>query len=209
VGRAGRRGLRPFKRLPPPDAPGWPGRISRSFHRTLAGWVAAGASAAAEDLVLWGADPKEAKRLAKQLVTEEKAQRILETGSLEVFSGEVPKLLLETVLLRATIAVQGETDAPVTTDLHRLIRLPGSLHGGTGFRVTPIPRERLEAFDPFRDAVAFVGNGSTEVVLTERIDHPFPERLTGAPGEVRSLPDAQAIFLVLRGEATLPSSPAR
>ncbi|MCI4367328.1 MAG: DNA primase small subunit PriS, partial [Thermoplasmata archaeon] len=146
-GRPRRRGLKPFKRLPPVDAPGWAGRISRSFHRTLQRWVAGGAESAAEDLVRWGVDPREAKRLARQLVTDGTAE-----------------------LKRATIEVQGETDAPVTTDLHRLIRLPGSLHGGTGFRVRPIPREGLDRFDPFRDAVAYLGKGTSEVELTEAVD---------------------------------------
>ena len=45
-------------------------------------------------------------------------------------------------------------DEPVTTDVNRLIRFPGTLHGGTGFRVTRIPRDELAEFDPFVDAVA-------------------------------------------------------
>src|SRR5690606_15573295 len=59
---------------------------------------------------------------------------------------------------------KGETDEPVTTDVKRLIRFPLSLHGGTGFRVTPLTISGLAAFDPLRDAVVF-GDRPVEVCL--------------------------------------------
>jgi DNA primase small subunit len=155
------------------------------------------------ELLAAGATPAEAKSLASLLITKGRGKLILANGSLEAFPGRVPGVLLDVVLRRATIVVQGETDAPVTTDVHRLIRLPGSLHGGTGFRVTVLAREKLDAFDPLRDALPYVGNGRTEVVLQEPVAHPFPDRVEGLPGEVRELPDAVALFLMLRGEATL------
>lgn len=46
-----------------------------------------------------------------------------------------------------------EIDEPVTTDLHRLIRFPGSLHGKTGLAVTKIPISMLETFNPLDDAI--------------------------------------------------------
>jgi DNA primase small subunit len=44
-------------------------------------------------------------------------------------------------------------DEPVTTDTNRLIRLPGSLHGGSGLAVRRIAREDLEGFDPLIEAI--------------------------------------------------------
>ena len=46
-------------------------------------------------------------------------------------------------------------DEPVTGDVHRLIRLPGSLHGGSGLRVTTMTSKELEDFDPMTKAIAF------------------------------------------------------
>ena len=46
-----------------------------------------------------------------------------------------------------------EIDEPVTTDLHRLIRFPGSLHGKTGLAVTKIPINMLDSFDPLIEAI--------------------------------------------------------
>lgn len=44
-------------------------------------------------------------------------------------------------------------DEPVTTDTHRLIRLPGSLHGGSGLQVTHIKPGELAEFDPLVDPI--------------------------------------------------------
>jgi DNA primase small subunit len=41
----------------------------------------------------------------------------------------------------------------VTCDVKRLIRLPFSLHGKTGFKVTPISLEKMQDFNPLRDTV--------------------------------------------------------
>ena len=49
--------------------------------------------------------------------------------------------------------LSSEVDKPVTPDIKRLIRLPGSLHGKTGLRVTPITRSQLTDFDPLQSAV--------------------------------------------------------
>jgi DNA primase small subunit len=48
-------------------------------------------------------------------------------------------------------------DEPVTVDIHRLIRLPGSLHGKTGFLVKKLSFDELQAFDPFSQAQVFEG----------------------------------------------------
>ena len=44
-------------------------------------------------------------------------------------------------------------DEPVTTDTNRLIRLPESLHGGSGLAVRRIARDELDGFDPLIDAI--------------------------------------------------------
>ena len=49
--------------------------------------------------------------------------------------------------------LSSEVDKPVTPDIKRLIRLPGSLHGKTGLRVTPITRDELTDYDPLQSAV--------------------------------------------------------
>jgi len=55
---------------------------------------------------------------------------------------------------RARSASASSTVLFASADVHRLIRLPGSLHGRTGLRVTPLTLEGLKEFDPLEDAIA-------------------------------------------------------
>jgi len=93
-------------------------------------------------------------------------------------------------------------DEPVTTDINRLIRFPGSLHGGTGLVVTSIDRDDLEAFDPLVDAVPeqFVGHD-----VRIRGDGGPPVQLRGEtftiPDAVTTVPEYAAVFLMARGRA--------
>ncbi len=161
-------------------------------------------------MVGYGIPLTKARRWAKLLVDEGGAAKIRTHLTLEVFPREVPVEFLEAIVPGAAIEVQGETDAPVTTDIHRLIRLPGSLHGGTGFRAVPLSRDSLDDFDPFRDALLAPLDGDrTRVTFTEEVRYPFPNGGVHAhPGAVAELPTPVALFLVLRGEAALPPSPA-
>jgi len=46
-------------------------------------------------------------------------------------------------------------DTVVTTDLHRLIRMAGTLHGKTGLLKVEFPTSKIASFEPFKEAVAF------------------------------------------------------
>lgn len=59
------------------------------------------------------------------------------------------KIMAEDVAYR----LSGEVDEPVTADIKRLIRLPGSIHGKSGLRVTPLSRDELTHFDPMTMAI--------------------------------------------------------
>ncbi len=192
-----------LQELPAPDAPGWRGRTGRAVVTLLDRWAANGR--AVDDLLAWGVPRPAARKMAKVLFEEGGAESIRTTRSLQILAG-LQERFLEAVVPRAAVEVQGETDAPVTTDVHRLIRLPGSLHGGTGFRVLPIAREALAAFDPLRDGpVPAAPTDRTEVVLSEAVDYRFGEaEVSGPAGARRKLPTPAALFLCLRGEAALP-----
>jgi DNA primase small subunit len=195
--------------LVPPETPGWSGRSTRAVLEVLRRWEESGRDVATAEMVGYGLRPAKARAWAKLLVDDGGASRIRSQLSLEVFPGAVPTEFLEAIIPRAAIEVQGETDAPVTTDIHRLIRLPGSIHGGTGFRAVPLERAAVDAFDPFRDALLGpLDAGRTEVAFVTDVRYPFPGgEVHGTAGAVASLPTPAALFLVLRGEATLRSSP--
>ena len=195
--------------LAPPDAPGWSGRVTRSLLDVLRRWEELGSDAAVEEMTGLGIRPAKARHYAKLLVEQGGAEKIRSRLSLDVFRTGLPADFLEAVVPRAAIEVQGETDAPVTTDIHRLIRLPNSLHGGTGFRVVPLTRDQIAAFDPFRDAkVPDAGESRTRVKYLEETRYPFPGGgIHTVPEGSDELPTPVALFLVLRGEAELLPSP--
>lgn len=210
-GAGGRdRGMTRMRTLAPPDAPGWRGRTTRALLDVLRRWEEGGTAAAAQEMVGFGVSRPKARHWAKLLVDGGGASRIRTSLTLDVFRHALPSEILEAVVARAKIEVQGETDAPVTTDVHRLIRLPNSLHGGTGFRVVPLGREEIAAFDPFSQALVPSGDdATTAVTFREQVRYPFPDGgVTGSPGGTDELPTAVALFLVLRGEAELRPSPA-
>ncbi len=102
--------------------------------------------------------------------------------------------------------LEGETDEPVTSDIKRLIRLPTSLHGKTGFMVMPLSRDGLDDFEPLRDAVPEMF--SDEPVKLE-VKTPVKVKLRSeafilkeGPAEV---PEFAAIFLLCRRNAVLVS----
>jgi DNA primase small subunit len=93
-------------------------------------------------------------------------------------------------------------DEPVTTDIHRLIRLPGSLNGKTGFLVKRLDAGALEDFDPFRHAQVFTGTAMLKV-------HDAPGFTVGgiqypAMREIKKeLPLSAAMLLLCKGVAEL------
>jgi DNA primase small subunit len=97
---------------------------------------------------------------------------------------------------------RGETDEPVTADIRRLIRCPTSLHGGSGFRVTPLTIRCLEEFEPLWDAVVF---GDEPIVID--VVKSFKTEIRGESYDLEEgrseLPACAAIFLMARGAAEL------
>jgi len=117
-------------------------------------------------------------------------------GRLDLIPPEVREELIERCLKKLVVHV----DPPVTADVKRLIRLPNSLHGKTGFRVVLIDLNDLESFNPYVDAVAF-GDESVKVRLLKKVRVNFGgERYILERGR-HSLPEYLAVFLMCRGVA--------
>lgn len=68
-----------------------------------------------------------------------------------------------------------EIDEPVTTDVHRLIRYPFSLHGKTGMIVKPVPLSQLNSYDPLSDAIP----DSSDVPVRIKVNKNFSIRMKG------------------------------
>ncbi|RZN14192.1 MAG: DNA primase catalytic subunit PriS [Methanosarcinales archaeon] len=94
--------------------------------------------------------------------------------------------------------LSGETDEPVTTDIKRLIRLPLSLHGGSGFTVTPVAIDALESFNPLIDAVTF-GNDMTSVIGIKPFEIQMHNNTYTVELGTSVLPERAAIYAMCRG----------
>jgi DNA primase small subunit len=135
-------------------------------------------------------------------------------GNLDSFRGSnaIWDKLLKDYLNRAGVELaksldkeRGMTDEPVTADVKRLIRCPGSLHGGSGFKVTPLSIQDFEEFEPLWDAVVF-GDDPISIEITK----PFIAELCGQsyrmlPG-VTEVPLHAAVFFMARGAAELSNA---
>jgi len=124
----------------------------------------------------------------------------LAAGNIDVHPAVVSlaKQLFERVLETDAAPI----DEPVTTDINRLIRLPRSIHGGTGLVVTPIDRDDLADFDPLDDAVPEQFRGhEVAIEVTDPGSGEFDgEAFTIQEGESH-VEEALGVFLMARGRA--------
>jgi DNA primase small subunit len=125
----------------------------------------------------------------------------LEAGNVEV--GGVGLRTLRDAFVHEVVAEDNAPiDEPVTTDTNRLIRLPGSIHGGSGLAVQRIDRDAIDAFDPLVDAVpeTFVGHEIAVEVTDPGVVELRGDSFTLAEGDC-SVPEYLGVFLMARGRA--------
>ena len=182
--------------------------------RTEGGWGARVHEALveyADDLRDMGEDAAREQLMELDGIGEGRAKTILgafernpdavREGNVEA-GGPGVRRLVSALASRVTASDTAPIDEPVTTDTRRLIRFPGTLHGGSGLVVTPIARDELDAFDPLRDAVAdrFVGRDIRIECDAERTVELNGKRVSVESG-TNTVPEYAGIFLMARGEA--------
>lgn len=124
---------------------------------------------------------------------------------LEIFKKDRYRdIFLAIVREHQKVEMAGETDEPVTTDVKRLIRMPTSLHGKTGFRVVPLTIDSLADFNPFDDALAF-GSDSVKIKVTseEQIKIKMGDEDFNIRPGVQELPEFAAIYLLCQRKAVI------
>ena len=140
-------------------------------------------------------------RKSRDLIFENNKMSTLSKGTQEF----LVKIMAEDVAFR----LSGEVDEPVTADIKRLIRLPGSVHGKSGLRVMPLTRDQLNDFDPLMDAVP-PQYSDEDVLITMRKDTDITIRgqhfrLSGT----QKVPEYAAVFLVGRKMADIGDGTVR
>ncbi len=103
---------------------------------------------------------------------------------------------------RVNKAIEAEValiDASVTTDIHRVFRMPGTLHGSTGML-----KMRVESLDNFEPLSRPVVLGDSKVKVSVRYSPQFTlkgEKLGPFKSESVTIPAYAAVYLLARGLA--------
>ena len=125
----------------------------------------------------------------------------IERGNLEA-GGVGLRTLVDSLVGEVAAAQNAPIDEPVTTDTNRLIRLPGSLHGGSGLAVRRVPRSEIESFDPLVDAVPETFRSHD---ITVQVTDGGRVELGGDSFTLRerehTVPEYLGVFLMCRGRA--------
>lgn len=199
-------------RMPEIHSGGWKGKMSGGIRRFLTELEMMGEDEAVKRFgsLKTGNPPKSigektVREMYRELFSRKGdgvrgADRMIRESNFEIFSRQTYlTAFLRLVENHVKIALVGETDEPVTSDVRRLIRMPSSLHGKTGLRVTSLTRDALNDFDPLEDAFPrTVSESPVRITLKEE----FSMRLKGeefklGKGE-NEVPGFAALFLCCR-----------
>lgn len=188
-------GFRPgVKGSSPLHGLGWRGRASKALYDYLA---------KPPPRLLEEVRRGRGKRMRSIIDSRDEILRVLgegpPSGILKYLGRESLNRLMEEAVSEQAAAV----DTVVTTDIHRLIRLPNTLNGKTGLIAQPVSVEGLEDYDPLSGSIAFKGG---EIIIYVRRAPMFRlggEKYGPFKEELASLPLAAAIFLLCRKAARI------
>ena len=197
-----------IRTIPPADSGGWKLRMRNSL----------------KDVVndVCDMDPKDIKKeypSVKSVATKtienhqidlrKSRNLIFENNKMSTLSKGTQEFLIKIMAEDMAFRLSGEVDEPVTADIKRLIRLPGSVHGKSGLRVMPLTRDELTDFDPLVSAVP-TQYSDEDVTITMRKDTDITIKgqhfkLSGTT----KVPEYAAVFLVGRKMADIGDGTAR
>lgn len=143
-----------------------------------------------------GSDSKSIYKARDELV---RARGVLfEKNNMAMLSTSTQNMLVKIMKENVAYRLSGEVDEPVTADIKRLIRLPGSVHGKSGLRVTPITRQELTDFDPLQMAVPDAySDDPVKVTMRRPADLDIKGERLSLKGETE-VPEFAAVFLIGR-----------
>ncbi len=137
------------------------------------------------------------KKAAYLAENKQRVLHLISEGNWGFFHGMEAFLEQE---LRKTIAKHGvQVDSPVTFDVHRLIRVPRTLHGDTGLQAKPLSLADLASFDATKHASVFTGKANVQLKQDVRVS------FNGEDFELKQgqkeVPLSLAVLLACKGAA--------
>jgi DNA primase small subunit len=176
---------------PPLNAGGWPGRIAKGVYELLN-------SSDVKAILNFkgGSKVEEAIKTITKALEEARDYWPLEGLTCRIWLKAVEKAVARKCC---------EVDERVTTDIKRLIRLPGTLHGGTGLIAAKVQLKDIESFDPYVHAVAFV-KGDVKVKVLNMPKITFLGQTWGPYNdEFVEVPIGLAVYLICSENAIVVS----
>ncbi len=138
--------------IPPADSGGWKLRMRRGLMDVVNDFCDCDVKVIKHEYPsIKGSDNKTVMKAQDELRNSRKV--LFEKNNMATLSTATQNMLIKIMKEDVAYRLSGEVDEPVTADIKRLIRLPGSVHGKSGLRVTPITRDELTDFDPLQLAV--------------------------------------------------------
>ncbi len=167
---------------PNPDESGYRGRFTRAA------------------IALIESEPAKISRIFSKQETRDKFIASLRKGNWSNTS--IKDIIPRLRVVADTLSVHSvDTDAGVTQDLSKLIRVPNTIHGETGLIAKII--DNMDEFDPLNDALIKT-NDTKAILFIEDVPELELAGSTFGPfkkDEKRDLPIAVAMFFVLKGSA--------
>ncbi len=123
---------------------------------------------------------------------------IFENNKMVTLKNNTQDLLIKIMTEDVAYRLSGEVDEPVTADIKRLIRLPGSIHGKSGLKVVPLTRDELTDFDPMKMAVP---DEYSDDLITLTMKKDYTLNIKGETFKLSGtvdVPEYAAVFLVGR-----------
>ncbi len=155
------------------DSPAWFGRIARCIKR----------------------------RLEEGRIKTAKRQEYLDNIVFGMWKGIAESTWFYREFEECRLAEKANVDEQVTSDVSRLIRLPGTIHGEAMLIAKKV--ENMDKFDPLRDAV-FLGDEEVEVEVSHAPKTVFNEREFDEINNKKTiLPKYYAAYLIGKGVAKL------
>ncbi len=174
---------------PKPSQGGYGGKFARAFAKRL------------EDATF-------AALISRKLKKEGERQKLLASineGNWDSIGIAAREKKLEEKFDEMRLTMAGRIDANVTADSTKLIRMPDSLHGGSGFAAKRMGVPELASFEPMRSAPVFT-EGELKVRASENVPALNIRDFSFGPipsGQTRELPQAAAVYLLCKKAAVL------
>jgi DNA primase small subunit len=188
------------------DDPGWKGRIAQTFqkilvnHETIDSFDKVYGHYKLDSKIKQSLfDENKRAQLINQLSNKHEKWTIRDLG-------QVGWEKLKNFLLNVS---KCDIDVPVSIDVHRLIRVQGSIHGKTGFIVKPLNYYEMVNFDPLSDPIIFAMDKESYMkvkIITPKCPEIRIQDENYGPYEKEEkieVPEAVGIFLACKGVARI------